>query len=59
MSHFDDKPALETAGWLPRLPIEELVFQDQWGNAAGEGNRELIAKLRAIEAATGISDFPN
>lgn len=31
VSHFYAKPELETAGWLPRLPIEELVYFDQWG----------------------------
>lgn len=31
VSHFYTKPELETAGWLPRLPIEELVYFDQWG----------------------------
>lgn len=56
VSHFGDKPALEKAGWLPRLPIEELVFQDQWGNHAGEGNRELIANLRELQTARSIID---
>jgi len=51
VSHFDDKPALETAGWLPRLPIEELVFQDQWGHATDESNQELVANLRALQSA--------
>ena len=49
VSHFNEKPALETAGWLPRLPIEELLFQDQWGNADGDENRELVARLRALQ----------
>jgi 5,6-dimethylbenzimidazole synthase len=31
VSHFFSKPELETAGWLPRLPIEQLVYFDQWG----------------------------
>ncbi len=31
VSHFKDKPELEQAGWLPRLPIEQLVFHEQWG----------------------------
>lgn len=56
VSHFSDKPALEKAGWLPRLPIEELVFQDQWGNTEGEANRELVSELRALQAIGGITD---
>ena len=31
VSHFYPKPELESKGWLPRLPIEELVYVDQWG----------------------------
>lgn len=28
---FLPRPELEIAGWLPRLPLEELVFFDGWG----------------------------
>lgn len=28
---FADEPELKTAGWLPELPLEELVFRDGWG----------------------------
>ena len=31
VSHFYAKPEVETAGWLPRMPIEDLVYFDQWG----------------------------
>lgn len=34
VSEFNEQPDLEKAGWLPRLPIEDLVFQDQWGMRA-------------------------
>ncbi len=30
VSHFHEKPELEKAGWLPRLPIEELIHHDRW-----------------------------
>ncbi|MBW6509783.1 MAG: 5,6-dimethylbenzimidazole synthase [Desulfuromonadales bacterium] len=30
---FFNKPELETAGWQPRLPLEELVFTDRWGQS--------------------------
>jgi len=30
VSHFHDKPELEKAGWLPRLPIEELIHNERW-----------------------------
>lgn len=32
VTHFPPAPELETAGWLPRLSLEELVFCNQWGN---------------------------
>jgi 5,6-dimethylbenzimidazole synthase len=31
VSEFLPLPQLETIGWLPRLPIEELIFENYWG----------------------------
>jgi 5,6-dimethylbenzimidazole synthase len=31
VSEFASRPDLETAGWLPRLPLEDLIFYEQWG----------------------------
>lgn len=31
VTHFPEKPELEDAGWLPRLPLEGLVFCERWG----------------------------
>ena len=50
VSHFNDKPELEKAGWLPRLPIEELVFHDQWGATDSGQNIPLTAALREMQA---------
>jgi 5,6-dimethylbenzimidazole synthase len=30
VSHFLQKPELETAGWLPRVPLSEAVWVDRW-----------------------------
>ncbi len=30
VSHFFRKPELETAGWLPRMPLSEVVSIDRW-----------------------------
>ena len=49
VSHFHAKPELETAGWLPRLPIEDLVYFDQWGQR--DDQQPLIAHLRRDQAA--------
>lgn len=45
-SHFYKKPELETARWLPRMPLEELVAFDQWGNAATQDEESLIAQIQ-------------
>lgn len=44
VNHFYAKPELETAGWLPRLPIEDLVYFDQWGKS--DDTQPLIDHLR-------------
>ena len=30
VTHFPAKPELESAGWLPRLSLEKLIFCNQW-----------------------------
>jgi 5,6-dimethylbenzimidazole synthase len=51
VSHFNDRPELETAGWLPRLPASELLYFEQWG-AGDSGQKEaLTATLAALQAA--------
>ncbi|MCE1191102.1 MAG: 5,6-dimethylbenzimidazole synthase [Acidovorax sp.] len=49
VSHFHARPELETAGWLPRLPMEELVYFDQWGQR--DDLQPLIAHLQRDQAA--------
>lgn len=48
VSHFHARPELETAGWLPRLPIEELVYFEQWGNK--DDQHTLMEHLRRDQA---------
>ena len=31
VSEFAPRPELETAGWQARLPLEDLIFYEQWG----------------------------
>ncbi|TLX66208.1 MAG: 5,6-dimethylbenzimidazole synthase [Thaumarchaeota archaeon] len=33
VSKFAEKPDLETAGWLPRLDLKDVVFYEKWNNA--------------------------
>ncbi|WP_136418914.1 5,6-dimethylbenzimidazole synthase [Herbaspirillum sp. ST 5-3] len=49
VSHFYSRPELETGGWLPRLPIEDLVYFDQWGNS--DNTHPLIDHLRRDQVA--------
>jgi len=30
-AHFAEEPELKTAGWLPEVPLTELIFHDRWG----------------------------
>ncbi|WP_153146596.1 5,6-dimethylbenzimidazole synthase [Dechloromonas sp. H13] len=51
VSHFNDRPELEKAGWLPRLPVEELVYFEQWGATDSGLNAPLTATLHEMRAA--------
>lgn len=49
VSHFYAKPELEAAGWLPRLPIEDLIYFDQWESA---DKQDPLVKCLILEQAT-------
>lgn len=51
VSHFNEQPDLETAGWRQRLPLEQLVFLDRWGETGGEATTHLRAHLRQDQQA--------
>jgi 5,6-dimethylbenzimidazole synthase len=44
VSHFLKKPELETAGWLPRMPLGNVVWFDQW--QAKDGSESLLEHLQ-------------
>ncbi len=50
VSHFTEKPELEKAGWLPRLPINDLIYFDQWGASDSGQNSGLTAALAGMQA---------
>lgn len=35
VSGFPARPELETAGWLPRMPLQSVVWADRWQNRRG------------------------
>lgn len=43
VSHFYAKPELEAAGWLPRVPLRDVLWFDRWHNRSG--TEELINHL--------------
>ncbi len=49
VSQFNDRPDLEKAGWLPRLPIEELVFHERWDTKSTDEST-LTATLQNLQA---------
>jgi len=54
VSHFKDKPELESAGWLPRLPIQDLLYFDSWGQR--DDQQPLVTQLQhdaAVAAQCG------
>lgn len=44
VSHFKHQPELESVGWQRRLPIEDLVFFEQWGDK--DETQPLIGELK-------------
>ena len=53
VSHFNDRPDLEAAGWRERLPLTELVYLDRWGETGGEATAELRLHLRRDQERAG------
>ncbi|MFZ5511383.1 MAG: 5,6-dimethylbenzimidazole synthase [Pseudomonadota bacterium] len=58
VSHFFARPELETAGWLPRLPLDQLVYFDEWGQGAGAQDAPLLERLRLDQQAAGEGKIP-
>lgn len=48
VSDFYSRPELEVKGWRNRLPLESLVWLDQWGEAGAED--PLLASVRRVSA---------
>lgn len=46
VQHFYEKPELEMAGWLPRMPLEDLIYFDQWGNNTPTDSSSLTDQIK-------------
>lgn len=51
VSHFFAKPELETAGWRPRLPLDELMSFEQWGQVGNDDDVSLRDTIRRRQDA--------
>jgi 5,6-dimethylbenzimidazole synthase len=45
VSHFYERPELETAGWLNRTPLDDLLYFDQWGNKKTDHDEGLVDQV--------------
>lgn len=52
VTHFPDKPELETAAWLPRLPLESLTYCEKWGHRCDTGWPGLLSEIEATGRRT-------
>ncbi|MBO6518420.1 MAG: 5,6-dimethylbenzimidazole synthase [Rhodospirillales bacterium] len=59
VEHLYSKPELEVAGWRPRLPIEDLISFERWGNgAANDEQARLVDRARAAQAVLNDDSTP-
>lgn len=54
VSKFNDQPDLEKAGWSKRLPLNDLVYYDQWEQ---NGENESLAKQIEQDVRFPVSSF--
>lgn len=47
VTHFHQKPELENVGWLPRLPLDDLIYFDRWNEKGQPENTQLLNQIRA------------
>ena len=47
VSHFKEKPELESAGWRQRLPLADLVYDGQWEKPVEEELRQVLSEHQA------------
>jgi 5,6-dimethylbenzimidazole synthase len=52
---YHPRPELEAAGWRPRLPLDELIHFDQWGEQGREG--DLLDLVREDQTAASDGRF--
>ncbi|HAT50504.1 MAG: 5,6-dimethylbenzimidazole synthase [Nitrospirae bacterium] len=58
VSHFLAKPELETANWLPRLPLDTLIHGNRWGDKHNPACAILKETVRKDSEHTRQGMFP-
>ncbi|MBT4888872.1 MAG: 5,6-dimethylbenzimidazole synthase [Rhodospirillales bacterium] len=58
VTHLHDKPELETAGWRPRLPIEDLMHFEHWDGQPNDSDKPLLESLRQDQDSAQKGDIP-
>jgi 5,6-dimethylbenzimidazole synthase len=46
VTHFQQNPELESVGWLPRLPLDDLIYFDRWNERNQTENPLLLKQIR-------------
>lgn len=52
VKQFERKPDLERAGWLPRLPLNDVVYFERWGMSDSDGWQRLREKLEQSSSSS-------
>lgn len=56
VSHFYRKPELESAGWIARRPLEELLHFDRWQGPADDASAPLVGAVQRAQAEVAAAD---
>jgi len=46
VKHFYQKPELEMVGWLPRVPVEDIIYFDHWGDNSQIHGSSLVSQIK-------------
>ena len=46
VSDFAQKPDLETAGWLPRLDLKDVIYFERWNDSKADGWNDIRKMIR-------------
>lgn len=48
VSHFPERPELQSAAWLPKIPLQQAVAVDRWGQGTAEAWPQLAGALARL-----------